>query len=131
MTFRFMLDTNTVSYAISGKGRVADIIREKTPHQIAMSAIVSAELSFGAQKKQSKALQHAIEDFALDITVLPFDDRAALCFGAVIGQLARSGKSLSPFDALIAAHAISLGLTLVSHDQTFRSIPELDVADWF
>ena len=62
---------------------------------------------------------------------MPFDDRAAGAYGRVRAHLERAGTPIGPFDALIAAHALSLDLILVSHNEReFQRVNGLRVEDW-
>jgi tRNA(fMet)-specific endonuclease VapC len=131
VSVQYLLDTNTVSYALRDMGRVRRRMAEHTPRQLCMSAITEAELRFGAYKKKSQKLHAAIDLLLERIDVAPFTHRDASSYGIVISTLTLAGKSLSAFDGLIAAHAISLGLTLVTHDLAFRSVPNLAISDWY
>lgn len=62
---------------------------------------------------------------------VPFDEAATLEYGALRKQLEGRGTAIGPFDTLIAAHALSLKWTLVTHNtREFRRVPGLKVQDW-
>jgi tRNA(fMet)-specific endonuclease VapC len=105
---RFMLDTETVSFALRGHGHVKDRILEHRPSEICISAITLAELRYGAARRNSTGLHELIDAFTAIIAVMPFDDRCAGEFGRIADQLAQRGSPIGEFDALIAAHAVSL-----------------------
>src|SRR5262245_48604555 len=112
----FMLDTDHVSFALRGQGRVADRLLEHSPSELCISSIALAELRFGAETRRSRRLARLIDAFVEDVAVLPFDRSAAARFGAVAIALARRGEPIGTFDTLTAAHALSLGLTLVTNN---------------
>jgi tRNA(fMet)-specific endonuclease VapC len=65
------------------------------------------------------------------VDVVPFDEAAADRFGRVAVALARKGEPIGTFDTLIAAHALALGVTLVTNNtRHFRRVPGLRVASW-
>jgi tRNA(fMet)-specific endonuclease VapC len=128
---KFLLDTDTVSYALRGEGGVADQIRARQPSELGMSAITLAELRFGAERRRSRRLNRLIEAFVGDVAVVPFDDGAAGRFGKVAAALMAKGTPIGTLDTMIAAHALQLGLTLVTHNQQhFRRVRGLKIADW-
>jgi tRNA(fMet)-specific endonuclease VapC len=60
---KYLLDTNTVSYALRGAGQVGTAIRARSPSELAVSAITVAELRYGASKRGSKKLHGLIDNF--------------------------------------------------------------------
>ena len=128
---RFMLDADTVSYAIRGQGQVGTRLLEHQPSELCISSITWAELRFGAEAQRSAKLRRAIQGFTKDVTVVPFDQAAADRFAVVAAALARTGKPIGSFDTLLAAHALSLGLTVVTNNtKHFRRVPRLKVENW-
>ena len=90
-----------------------------------------AELRFGAEAKGSRKLQALIDTFVGSVAVLPFDQVAADRFGTVALALARRGEPIGTFDTLIAAHAVSCGVTLVTNNtKHFQRVTGLKVANW-
>ncbi len=65
-------------------------------------------------RKSSQALRRAIRTFVQDVTVVPFDAAAAERFAAVAADLASRGTPIGVLDTLVAAQALSLGLTVVT-----------------
>jgi tRNA(fMet)-specific endonuclease VapC len=127
-----MLDTNTVSFALRGQGRVGAKLLEKTPSDLCMSSLTLAELRFGAETKRSRKLHRLIDTFAESVPVLPFDAAAAGRFGAVAAALARAGTPIGVVDTLIAAQALAADLTLVSNNtKHFGRVAGLKMEDWF
>ena len=128
---RYMLDTDTVSYALRGQGQVADRLLAHHPSEVCVSSIAVAELRFGAEARRSKKLHGLIDIFLESLDVVPFDQTAADRFGAVAASLARRGEPIGGFDTLMAAHALSLKLTFVTNNlKHFRRVPELKTESW-
>ena len=128
---RYMLDADTVSYAIRGAGQVAARLLDRQPSELCISSITLAELRFGAEAKRSERLRRAIRAFVADVRVLPFDASAADRFGLVGTALARRGEPIGTFDTLVAAHALSLGLTVVTNNtKHYSRVPGLAVENW-
>ena len=94
------------------------------------SLIVAAELRYGAARKASPRLQAAVATILKLVPVLspepPFDE----VYGDLRARLEASGIVLAPHDLLIAAHAMTLGATLVTDDQVFSRVPGLVVENW-
>jgi tRNA(fMet)-specific endonuclease VapC len=96
-----------------------------------MSSITLAELKFGAEAKRSQKLHRSIRSFIKDVAVIPFDETAADRFALVAAALARRGVPSGAFDTLLAAHALSLGLTVVTNNtKHFSRVPGLTVENW-
>ena len=128
---RYLLDTDSVSYALRGQGDVADRIRKQRPSELCLSAITLAELRFGADRKGSRKLHGLIDTFASAVDVIPFDDVAATEFGRVGTLLAERGTPIGEFDILIAAHAVALRCTLVTNNtRHFSKVPGLSLENW-
>ncbi|OGQ22314.1 MAG: hypothetical protein A2138_09040 [Deltaproteobacteria bacterium RBG_16_71_12] len=127
-----MLDTDSVSFALRGEGRVGERILAQRPSVLCVSSITLAELRYGADKRQSRKLHRLIETFAASVTVAPFDAAAANRFGKVAIALDRRGSTIGGFDALIAAHALTLGVTLVTHNSKhFGRVEGLKFESWY
>jgi tRNA(fMet)-specific endonuclease VapC len=128
---RYLLDADTVSYALRGHGQVAARILGHAPSDLCISSITLAELRFGAETRRSQKLRTAIRGFVKDIAVLPFDEAAAERFARVAADLAASGTPIGVLDTLVAAQALSLGLTVVTNNtRHFRRVPGLSVENW-
>jgi tRNA(fMet)-specific endonuclease VapC len=127
-----MLDTDSVSFALRGQGRVGDVILQHSPSHLCISAITLAELHYGAARRKSPKLDRLIETFVASITVMVFDDRCATVFGRMASELADAGSPIGDFDVLIAAHAVTLDLTLVTNNaKHFGRVRGLRTENWF
>jgi tRNA(fMet)-specific endonuclease VapC len=128
---KYMLDTNTVSYALRGQGRVANRLVERPPSQVCMSSITLAELRFGAERRGSRKLHGLIDSFVDAVAVMPFEAIAADGFALVATSLARRGLPIGTFDTLIAAHSLALELILVTNNaRHFNRVAGLQTENW-
>jgi tRNA(fMet)-specific endonuclease VapC len=128
---KYLLDTDSVSYALRGQGDVGVRIRACNPSDLRISAITLAELRYGADRKGSRKLHALIDTFAATIEAVPFDEVAAAEFGRIGSMLAERGTPIGEFDVLIAAHAVSLRCTLVTNNvRHFSRVPGLSVENW-
>ena len=127
-----MLDTDTVSFAIRGQGRVVERIMKHRPSELCISAITLAELRYGATRRKSAKLHALIDAFSGNLAVMPFDETCALEFGRIASELAECGSPIGELDTLIAAHAANLQLTLVTNNvKHFTRVAGLKVENWF
>lgn len=127
----FMLDTDTVSFALRGQGQVAAQLLNHRPSEICISSVTLAELRYGADMRRSRKLHGLIDTFVEAIVVRPFDQTAADRFGTVATSLARQGVPIGEFDTLIAAHALATRLTLVTNNtKHFSRVGGLTTENW-
>ena len=128
---KYLLDTDTVSFALRGRGEVGAGIRARKPSDLAVSAITVAELRYGADRKGSRKLHALIDTFMGAVEVVSFDQLAAVDFGRIGSILAERGTPIGEFDVLIAAHAVALRCTLVTNNvRHFSKVPGLSVENW-
>ncbi|MCW5979066.1 MAG: type II toxin-antitoxin system VapC family toxin [Bryobacteraceae bacterium] len=127
-----MLDTNILSELIRNpQGRVTARIREIGETQVATSIIVAAELRYGAARKGSARLAAQVEAVLGAIEILPFEEPADRVYAVLRTSLERKGLPIGGHDLLIAAQALSLGLTLVTaNDREFARIDGLPCENW-
>lgn len=130
---RYMLDTNICIYAIKNKPeKVLNTLKEKMNDGICISAITLAELAHGVEKSAARDKNRAaLLRFLSILTVLPFGDLAAAEYGAVCADLQRKGTPIGTMDMLIAAHAKTEGLILVTNNtREFERVDELNLENW-
>jgi tRNA(fMet)-specific endonuclease VapC len=126
-----MLDTNTVSFVFKGRGMVAQRLFSFKPSTICISAITVAELRYGAEKRQSQKLHSLIDRFIAPFSVAPFGQAEAARYGELYAALERKGTPIGELDTQIAAHALALGVTLVTNNERhFRQVEGLQLEDW-
>ena len=131
MTLKFMLDTDSVSYALRGVGAVGARILGHRPSELCISAVTLAELRYGAHKRGSAKLHHLIDAFVRSLAAQEFDPAAADEYGRLALELAKRGTPIGAFATMIAAHAVSRKLVLVTNkEKHFRKIRGLKVENW-
>ena len=130
---RYMLDTNICSYVLRSRpASVKERFDEAGPAALAVSTVVLAELLYGAARHdRAAAIRREIADLTSRLNVVPWDEEAADHYGDIRATLERNGKPLGAMDMMIAAHARSLGATLVSNDvRHFDRVEGLLTANW-
>lgn len=132
MTTRYLLDTNAVSDLVRNPdGVVRERVAQVGSEQICTSIIVAAELRFGAIKRGSPRLIDQLETVLGPLDVIAFDAPADRIYGELRTNLERSGLPIGSNDMLIAAHALTLGCTLVTaNEREFSRVPGLRVENW-
>jgi tRNA(fMet)-specific endonuclease VapC len=128
----YLLDTNIVSYAIAGNPlQVGKRLADVGPSSTAVSTVTEAELRYGvARNPGALRRRESIESFLDNAVILPWDSAVARTYGRLRADQERKGLPLSVEDLMIAAHALSLGLTLVTHDSVFSYVDNLKTEDW-
>ena len=129
---KYMLDTNILIDTIKNRPKKVREAFKKHADYLSMSAVTLGEMIYGAERSAqvSRNLED-IEGLAARVDVLPFDYRAATHFGQVRAELMKTGKPIGPYDLMIAGHARSLGLVLVTNNmREFKRVPGLRVENW-
>ena len=128
----FLLDTNILSDLIRHpQGVIAARIAEVGETEIATSIIVAAELRYGAQRQGSPRLTAQLEAVLELLPTLPLGGDADIHYGQLRAGLEQRGTPIGANDMLIAAHALSLGATLVTDNvREFERVKGLAIANW-
>ena len=132
MPVQYLLDTNIVSYLL--KGRMPEV-RTRYDHApvgtIAISSVTEAEIVYGLERiPGAMRRQLATAIFFASVARLAWDSETAHRYGKLRAEQERKGKPLSTEDLMIAAHALALGVTLVTHDAAFSFVDGLKTEDW-
>lgn len=100
--------------------------------QMCISAVTWGELVYGTEKSSHPERNLAdIEEMAARLEIAPFETLAAAHFGQLRAELYRIGKPIGPYDMMIAGHARSMGLILVTNNlKEFERVPGLRVVNW-
>jgi tRNA(fMet)-specific endonuclease VapC len=132
MSYRYLLDTNTVSYAIRGvPPRVRRKLMSVPRRFVALSTFTLAELQYGLARRPGAAgLRGLVEEFLREFPIVPWDTAAARAYGDMRAAQESKGRPLSHEDLMFASHALSLGLTLVSGDTAFSLVTGLRTENW-
>lgn len=131
----YLLDTNVLSALMRDpSGKVAQTYRAKlTQHaqfKVATSMVVQCELLYGVTKRPSARLHSAYRLVMQHLPVLALDEHVPPHYAHLRTVLEQAGTPIGPNDALIAAHALALGCTLVTVDAEFDRVPGLRVENW-
>lgn len=129
---KYMLDTNMCIFTIKNK---PESVREKFnrySHQLCISSVTLMELIYGAEKSAAPERNLAIiEGFTARLSVLSYDSYAAAHSGQIRAEQARLGKPIGPYDLMIAGHARSCGLIVVTNNtREFERVSGLRLEDW-
>ena len=130
---KLMLDTNICIYII--KQQPVTVLKRFLEYQIGdigISSITLSELRYGVAKSTHREKNaKALDEFIIPLEVVSFDEEAAHVYGDIRATLEKSGTPIGAMDMLIAAHAVSLGISLVTNNtREFVRIPALNIIDW-
>lgn len=129
---KYLLDTNICIYLINERPKkVLDHFKRHQIRDIGISSITASELAFGVAKSGSIKNRVALEQFLLPLEIADYDAAAAMVYGDIRASLESEGKPIGPFDMLIAAHALSLRVVLVTNNEKeFKRVRKLKVENW-
>ena len=130
---KYMLDTNICVYFIKKKPvSVMKKFYEELDTGLCISAITLAELKYGIEKSQAFEKNKAVlQEFLEVIPVLPFPVSAADTYGKIRSYLEKRGTPIGMMDMLIAAHAKTENLILVTNNtREFERVPDLKLENW-
>lgn len=129
----YMLDTNICIYAIKNKPeQVLEKLKQNLSNGICISAITLAELQHGVEKSMNPEKNSmALLQFLSILDILPFDDLAAVEYGKICAYLQKRGTPIGTMDILIAAHAKTENLIIVTNTvREFERVPDLKIENW-
>jgi len=130
---RYLLDTDICIYVARRKPlQVVERLAKLGPGEVAMSLVTYCELIYGCLKSREAAAALAgIEKLRAIIPVAPMDTEVAMCFGRIRAGLEAKGTPIGAYDLMIAAHAMSLGLILVTNNvREFSRVEGLRIENW-
>jgi tRNA(fMet)-specific endonuclease VapC len=132
MAIRYLLDSNTASYAIKGNfPKVRERLLKLPMAEVGISVITEAELRFGvARHPDFPKLKVAVEEFLLRVAIPAWDSAAASHYAQLRSTLESRDEPMGNMDMTIAAQALALDATLATSDRVFRRIKELRREDW-
>lgn len=129
---RLTLDTNICSYIL--RRHPANMIERFAAlerSQVWLSAIVAAELRFGASKLASMRFSAAVESWLAGFDVRPWPVEASHHYAQIRAALERAGKPVGGMDMLIAAHALAEDSAIITNNaREFHRVPGLAVQEW-
>jgi len=129
---KYLLDTNICIYLINERPKkVLAHFKRHALNDIGLSSITVSELQFGVAKSGSLKNRAALEAFLLPFQIVDYDANAAMVYGDIRAALEKRGKTIGPLDMLIAAHALSRQLVLVTNNEKeFSRVGQLKVENW-
>jgi tRNA(fMet)-specific endonuclease VapC len=132
MTETYMLDTDICGYII--KNRTEELRKIFLAHQdedLCISAVTYAEMLYGLENKPSKKLAGDISAFVSLVRIVDWNQAAAREYAKIRHFLTVNGKIIGDLDMQIAAAALAMGATLITHNKKhFGLVPELSIRDW-
>ena len=129
----YSLDTNICIYLMKGGyPQIEQRLLACQPDEVALSAIVVAELRFGAENSSYPDRNHkTLDAFLSGFTILPFDEKATHSYGKVRAYFKKKGQPIGSEDTFIAGHAIANDLILVTNNvKQFQHLPKLKIENW-
>lgn len=132
----YLLDTNIISDMVKNpdgsatQRAAAALARAGEGATLATSVVVQCELLYGLAKRPARRVELAVQAQLDLLEVLPLDATVAPRYAALRAQLEAAGTPIGPNDALIAAHALTLGAVLISADAEFTRVPGLRTENW-
>jgi tRNA(fMet)-specific endonuclease VapC len=129
---KYLLDTNICIYTIKNRPRRVRDAFIRFQDQLCVSTVTAMELIYGAEKSLVPERNlGVIEGFLARLAVLDYDLPAAEHTGQLRAELHKRGKPIGPYDQMIAGHARSLGLILVTNNlREFKRVPGIRVENW-
>ena len=130
---KWMLDTNICIDIIRERPRsLLDRFNDHSVGDIGMSVVTLAELEYGVSASSRPAKnRQALEQFVSPLEIVSFDRSATTAYGRLRATLEKKGQMIGSMDLLIAAHAVSLNVRLVTHNsREFGRVPGLHIEDW-
>lgn len=129
---KYLLDTDICIYVINV--RPSSVLQKFLAHEadgLGVSAVTAGELWFGVKKSGSRRNAALLDRFLAPLEVAEYGAQAARAYGELRSTLERKGTPIGPFDTQIAAHALTLDVTLVSNNvREFKRVPRLRLLNW-
>jgi len=127
----FMLDTDISSYIIKRRPAALAEKFQKHADSLCVSVMTAAELRFGAEKAGRPQLVELVEGFLERLAILDWTDPVSAHYARIRSSLEQAGRPIGNMDLLIAAHAVSQRMTLVTNNlKHFVHVPGLKSEIW-
>ena len=130
---RYMLDTDICSYVIRERPlEVYEKFKKVKVNQLCISVVTYAELIYGVEHSSSREINRPIiDDFVRHLDIITWDMEAAEHYGKIRAFLRAKGSIIGSMDMMIAAHARSQNMTLITNnDKHFKRVPKLRIENW-
>ncbi|WP_221032025.1 type II toxin-antitoxin system VapC family toxin [Actomonas aquatica] len=127
----YLPDTNALSKYFQGRDPSLRHQMGAAFEDLRLSSIVLAELEYGASKSGVARHRQNVDQLVAQLPLLVFNAEDAAIYGRLRAHLEKRGQIIGPIDTLIAAQALRLGATVVTHNLAeFKRVPKLKVVDW-
>lgn len=129
----YLIDTNICIYIMNDHPpEVIQKFRDMGVGNICISSITVSELQYGAHKsKQIEKNLKRLDEFLRPFEIISYDESASKHYGQIRSYLEKQGNIIGPLDMLIAAHALSENLTLITNNEKeFKRVKSLEVENW-
>lgn len=129
---KYMLDTNIIIYTMKNQPEPVREAFNAHSGQLCISSVTLMELIYGAEKSAAPERNlREVEGLTARLEVLSYDSAAANHTGQIRAELARTGRPIGPYDHMIAGHARSLGLILVTNNlREFERVRGIRLENW-
>lgn len=130
---KYLIDTNICIYIMNKRPTgIIHKFKRFDIGEIGVSTITVSELHYGiAKSKNRRSNKQRIEEFLSPLEIIPYDEIAAKTYGDIRHKLEKQGELIGPLDLLIAAHALSRNLVLVTNNEKeFKRVKNLKVKNW-
>lgn len=129
---KYLLDTNICIYIIKNKPQQVKGYFNQHQHQLCISSVVLMELLYGAEKSANPSKNRlVVESFVQKLTVIDYDSRASAHTAEIRAELESKGMKIGAYDNMIAGHARSLGLIVVTNNEKeFNRVSGLRIENW-
>lgn len=130
---KYLLVTNICIFVINLRpAGVRQRLERLAIGDVGVSTVTVSELQYGvAKSKATERNQAALDKFLLPLEILPYDHFAARHYGHLRCHLEKQGTPIGPLDMMIAAHALAINATLITHNTSaFERVPSLRLDDW-
>lgn len=130
---KYLLDTDICVFIIRKHPQsVFSKLRQQAFGEVGISSITHSELLYGAYKSQSpKRNLAALEQFLIPLEIISYSSEVSFYYGKVRTALEKRGQPIGPLDTMIAAHALSLNLTLITNNtREFSRVEDLHLQNW-
>jgi len=127
----YLPDTNAFSKYFQGRDELLLQRMRSSFFDLGLSSVVLAELEYGASKSGVPKHRSNVDQLLAQLPIVSFQEEDAAIYGKIRTYLERQGVIIGPLDTLIAAQALRLGATVVTHNLAeFKRVPKLKVIDW-
>ncbi|MDB9525303.1 type II toxin-antitoxin system VapC family toxin [Oscillatoria sp. CS-180] len=132
MAYQYLLDTNILSDLVRHpQGRILQQINRVDENSVCTSIVAACELQFGAEKSDSARVSQQIQRILQILPVLPLESPIEKHYAVIRKSLEQAGTPIGPNDLLIAAHALTLDITLVTANvREFERVPGINLENW-